>query len=309
MRFATRLAVLVSIASPLAAPLAAQAPADTLDGARFFPLAVGNEWQHDHTTYGPFTVDEEWVGAWAVTADTVVEGRSYFVLETCSDRTGAPACDPVPTLLRYDDALASVFVWAEGEESPWFELPCPLAPLSDLPDTGPCFPSEAVYYETVPTYEVGGMDLDDVLVASYLTLASGTGLGYGIGLLAGYVGDPDPQHTWQLRYAKVDGTEVGTRGFTLPSASSLTPTAPAFTARIGPNPSPGPVQAAITGATPGPLRLDAFDLLGRRVATEFRTTNGEAALSLDLSGAAPGLYVVRVSDGERTLTRRVTVAR
>ena len=80
-----------------------------------------------------------------------------------------------------------------------------------------------------------------------------------------------------------------------------------------PNPSRDAVSTAITSSTPANIELSAWDLAGRRVATVFsgqllgrRTVIWDAR---DSRGApvAPGVYLLRLSDGLTTSTRRVAV--
>ena len=70
---------------------------------------------------------------------------------------------------------------------------------------------------------------------------------------------------------------------------------------------------AITSSTPANIELSAWDLAGRRVATVFsgqllgrRTVTWDAR---DSRGApvAPGVYLLRLSNGLMTSTRRVAV--
>ena len=73
---------------------------------------------------------------------------------------------------------------------------------------------------------------------------------------------------------------------------------------VAPNPAVGTARVTWDAET-GPARLVAYDMLGREVAALEAT--GEAAL--DVSGWAPGLYVLRLETADGVQTQRFTVAR
>jgi sucrose-6-phosphate hydrolase SacC (GH32 family) len=102
--------------------------------------------------------------------------------------------------------------------------------------------------------------------------------------------------------------------------TSAAPTeAPLPELRLGapwPNPSDRPVRLPLFLPEPGPVRVAVFDTLGREVAVlldeELPAGSHEATWSgLDAGRqrAAPGVYLVRVTAGEATRTRRVTLLR
>lgn len=78
---------------------------------------------------------------------------------------------------------------------------------------------------------------------------------------------------------------------------------------------PNPVvhRAVVRYAVPeaGEVRLELFDVLGRRVAVlaEGEARAGEARVELDTSGLAGGLYLVRLQTTAGTVTQRLTVVR
>ena len=77
-----------------------------------------------------------------------------------------------------------------------------------------------------------------------------------------------------------------------------------------PNPASGFVNVAVTATTPQRFEAAAFDLLGREVFTWNVTGNESASsISLDLSGVAPGVYLVRVSWDGGSDVRVLTVTR
>ncbi len=78
-----------------------------------------------------------------------------------------------------------------------------------------------------------------------------------------------------------------------------------------PNPARGQTTLTFSLATAGAARLSVVDLLGREVAVlvEGEQGAGRHAAALDVSPLAPGVYVVRLSAGAQTATRRVVVVR
>jgi hypothetical protein len=97
-------------------------------------------------------------------------------------------------------------------------------------------------------------------------------------------------------------------------AAATSTTAPAALA-LGParpNPFSDATEFELSLPEDTDVRVEAFDALGRRVATlaAGALAAGRHVLALDGAGLAPGLYVVRaVVGGDRTLTQRVTLLR
>lgn len=78
---------------------------------------------------------------------------------------------------------------------------------------------------------------------------------------------------------------------------------------VGANPSHGRVAVSVRAETPGPARVEAFDVLGRRVAILFDGVLGAEARGLRISDVAPGIYTVRLTTRDGAASRRVTVVR
>ena len=78
---------------------------------------------------------------------------------------------------------------------------------------------------------------------------------------------------------------------------------------VMPNPAVAGARVVVEGRSAGPVRVDVFDVLGRRVARlHDGPVVGEAAFALPAALGA-GVYVVRAEAGERAVTRSVTVVR
>ncbi len=75
------------------------------------------------------------------------------------------------------------------------------------------------------------------------------------------------------------------------------------------NPFTASVRLRLTLAAPGPVRAEAFDVLGRRVAVLLDgDAAGDVALELRGEGLAPGVYTVRVVTPAGVLTQRLVRA-
>ena len=78
-----------------------------------------------------------------------------------------------------------------------------------------------------------------------------------------------------------------------------------------PNPTGGRVRVAFSTPAPGPVRLAVYDALGRTVAVlaDGPRSAGEHTSTWDASGAAAGVYLVRLEAGGAVRTRTATVVR
>jgi hypothetical protein len=78
-----------------------------------------------------------------------------------------------------------------------------------------------------------------------------------------------------------------------------------------PNPARGAATVAYALSAPADISLAVYDVLGREVAVLDRGARaaGSHAVRWAAPGAPPGLYLLRLSDGERTATRKLVVVR
>jgi len=85
----------------------------------------------------------------------------------------------------------------------------------------------------------------------------------------------------------------------------------ALSLSAAPNPARGALTVHYDLAAPARVRVAVYDALGRRVAApaDADAPAGTGAVALDVSGLAPGVYVLRVEAGSEVATRRVTVVR
>ncbi len=115
----------------------------------------------------------------------------------------------------------------------------------------------------------------------------------------------------------VDGKlePIGTFTFNrIPPASTDDGSTSAATFALAP-PAPNPAveRAAVTLrlGTPQPVRVEVFDVLGRRVATLYDgvLAAGTHPFAVDAGALRSGMYVVRARSATASATRRLTVAR
>ena len=78
-----------------------------------------------------------------------------------------------------------------------------------------------------------------------------------------------------------------------------------------PNPTRGTAQVQLTLGSPGPVRVDVFDVLGRSVMTlvDGDLRAGTRSLQLDASALSPGVYVLRAQTESETSTHHLSVVR
>ena len=108
--------------------------------------------------------------------------------------------------------------------------------------------------------------------------------------------------------APVGGVRFVGRSVARPVATATPTGTSPLTLAASPNPAPGAVRLALAGADAA--RVEAFSVLGRRVAVLHNGPMAADALVWDASGVPAGLYVVRATAADgATATVRVTVAR
>ena len=80
---------------------------------------------------------------------------------------------------------------------------------------------------------------------------------------------------------------------------------------VKPNPAHGALRIEFALSRSEPATLDVFDLVGRRVAhRELAASSGARSITLDEGASlAPGLYLVKLTQGDLQIARRAIVAR
>ncbi|WP_420456692.1 phosphodiester glycosidase family protein [Rubrivirga sp.] len=82
------------------------------------------------------------------------------------------------------------------------------------------------------------------------------------------------------------------------------------TLRLGPNPTRGRMTVHLGVRTPGPVRIEVVDVLGRTVLLDtWSAAAGETTRSLDVGGLGAGRYLVRATTAGGTEVASVTAVR
>jgi PKD repeat protein len=77
---------------------------------------------------------------------------------------------------------------------------------------------------------------------------------------------------------------------------------------VYPNPSEGLIRLAFSEASAEPVTIRVFDLMGRMILQkEANAFQGQAELTINLSSAGKGVYILRVSTGSRNKSSLVVV--
>jgi len=113
----------------------------------------------------------------------------------------------------------------------------------------------------------------------------------------------DRQGTIQLNLSSITGSPVSNETAATVSTVSLD--------AAYPNPFAGRTSLAYTLPSAQDVRVVAYDVLGREVAVLAEGTQpaGEQEVTFDAASLPSGIYVVRLTAGKTTITRRVTVVR
>lgn len=112
--------------------------------------------------------------------------------------------------------------------------------------------------------------------------------------------------SYRLRQVDTDGTA------TLTDPIMVGRDGPDELQLLGTAPNPARNQATVQYGVPeqmdGKVRLRLYDVLGRRVQSlETQARNGRHEKTLDVSGLSSGVYVLRLSAGGQSVTRKLTV--
>ncbi|MEM1057059.1 MAG: T9SS type A sorting domain-containing protein [Bacteroidota bacterium] len=181
----------------------------------------------------------------------------------------------------------------------------------DHSDSPPEF--EIDYTNVFPVQDAGGEDnLDD---AAETAFTSGEGnLEVNPMFADADRGDFRLPEGSPLLTANEDGEIIGDPNqWVLSMVVDREATPEAFGAPLTAFPNPAAARATVAFAldAPAEVRLDVFDVLGRRVATlaEGAFAAGEATVDFPADGLPSGVYVLRLEAGDAQQTLRVTVVR
>ena len=272
----------------LAMPAAAQAPPPW----SYYPLGIGDVWEYAE----PGTGNTLRVH---VARDTTITGRVYVIQERVKfDAAGTPIPQMPPFYrLRYDTLSTHVvepFTDGSGTEVPSRPAPCPFgAEDGEVADCGGAYAGVEAFMGTLT---VGDTALTGVRFKRFRFIDGDVTYAAGIGE-AERLSKTVPYR--YLAYARVSGVEYGWPRFPVPNEAGPPGAGASLAVSVWPNPSRGRATVAFALGRPEAVRVAVYDGLGRAVLARALGALGagrhEAAL--DLSGLAPGLYVIRVTAG------------
>ena len=273
---------------------------DLTPPASYYPLGVGDQWVYSWRN--PTLVGHR---RRAVTRDTVVDGRTYAVVEYAEydERAAVPEWDVTGTaLLRFDPETTDVVgLGSDGEYVHISDLGADfLGCRSPSRSDESClwFFVDGTYPGRSQAVFIGGeaVQVSSIKVSGGIADPGPPGYAAGIGELAlGYA-------SIEFAYARVGGVEYGSH----PVSTTDRPAPPAFALAAGPSPTAGPLILHLDLPAPADVTAEAFDVLGRRVwRTAAALGAGRQTLALDAGPWAPGLYVVRVVAGGAARTATV----
>jgi hypothetical protein len=298
-------------------PLQAQEP-DSLEYAlSFYPLQIGNQWDYydDGRWNEPPT---KWYTRIEVIRDTLIQEKLYRVLQhngwVKENWIDPDLWDPYPAFYTYeriDSTTGNVYAWARHFDEPQDVLIDSL--LASHPET--IINSNRLTYRWVSSHDLLSTTMlvdvytstifnqeheiryfeQDVLNAPSYTLINGIGPG-----LDGY----------SIVYARINGEEFGERLLTNLDEPETRPVA----VRLHPN-YPNPFNPSTTLRydldEPGPVRLEVFDLTGRRVAllADGPSPAGRHTVDFNATGLASGFYIARLTAGGAVQHRKMLLVR
>lgn len=308
---ARSLIVAAFVGLALGGPALAQAPQDTLDWQRYYPLAVGNAWEyHDAEIHGDLTRH-------VLVSDTTAGTHHYFrrtthhELHTLTDTLRWASHD----LVRYDTAGVVVAV-ASVEADTVAVDPCHVGDyfMRDLRlafgarTACPGVEADSVVVEGAydTSWTLDGVPIAVAAVKEYVV----DGL-----IFSEFVADIGPVgagNLWgpRLHYARVGGVEYGSP-ILMAVAAEPTPSRPDdLSLRVIQNPVRAWASFEVRASRSERGRIEVFDLSGRRVhAMPVELAPGWRRVEIPTASLAAGTYVARVSTAEGGASQRFTVLR
>ncbi|MFU8861467.1 MAG: T9SS type A sorting domain-containing protein [Cyclonatronaceae bacterium] len=294
-------------------------PTDSLEYAlSFYPIQIGNQWDYydDGSYHVPPT---QWYTRIEVVQDTLINEKQYQVLKhngwVKEHWIDPDLWDPYPAFYTYeriDSSTGNVYAWARHFDEPQEVLIDSLLAMNDLTriesnrltyrwQSSPDFLSTTLLVN-VSTRMIFNQEYEiryyeqEILNAPYYELAK------GIGLLVGAF--------YEIVYARINGEEFGERLLTSLEEPGERPLA----VRLLPN-YPNPFNPSTTLRydldEPGPVRLEVFDLTGRRVAllADDHTPAGHHTAVFNATGLASGFYIARLTTRGAVQHRKMLLVR
>lgn len=327
MKITKKYLITIPLLFLLLCPLQAKEP-DSLEYAlSFYPLHIDNQWDYYHDGHGLIPPVKSYK-IFQVTGDTLIQGQTYQIIhqrrwyeEFWVDPGVWVFTYELYTYERVDSATANVYAWAARFDSPREVLIDSL--LADEPTELPAY---RMIYNSHYDYDIM---VNDELLTDLVHIENadlfGTEhqvrtfiqdglnmLGYkladGLGIVALHLGGGG--FNSRLVYARINGEEFGERIFTNLDEPKTRP----LTVNLHPN-YPNPFNPSTTLRydldEPGTVRLEVYDLTGRRVAllVDGPAPAGRHTAVFNAAGLASGFYIARLTAGGTVQHRKMLLVR
>ena len=287
------LCVLVSLLGYLNPAGAQGVPPDTVDWQRYYPLAVDNLWEY-HDEEAPGDLFRH-----TLIADTVIGHHRYYSREVRVERRlfNDTLRSTTYDYVRYDTAgyvIAVPHVEADTlavnpcASDDDFERPLRLG-FGAAISCPPWMQEDSLFVDGGygVTWTPGGGP--PIQIASWKWYAVD---GFWLSTFFADIGPVAAGNLWgpRLHYARVGGVEYGAPILT---AAEVPPAGRSVTLSVAPNPAEGGATVRLTLPAPRDVRVEIFDILGRRVALLQSGLLGAGISLLAVPALPPGSYTVR----------------
>jgi len=319
-------AVILTIA--LFSPALQAQPADSLEYAlSFYPIQIGNQWDYYDDGNRLLPPEKTYIKI-QVTGDTLIHGQTYQIMHQrrWHERFWV---DPgvwvfareLYTYERVDSSTANVYAWAAHFDSPREVLIDSLLvgePESEIPAYRMIYTQHSDYNVMVKEFPtiLHYIEPSDFFGQAHVVRTFGQdglnwlgyGLGNRLGIVSFYFGGAGSGS--KLVYARINGEEFGERIFTNLDEPDTRPVA----IRLHPN-YPNPFNPSTNLRydldEPGPMRLEVFDLTGRRVAllSDGPASAGRHTAEFNATGLSSGIYIARLTAGGTVQHRKMLLVR
>jgi hypothetical protein len=303
--------------------------ADSLEYAlSFYPIQIGNQWDYYNDGNELIPPEKSYINI-QVIGDTLIHGHRYHILRQrrwYEEFWVAPEVWILRfdryTYERIDSASGNVYAWAAHFDSPRDVLIDRLfaKPRTELQTYRMTYLHYSIFDEMVDNESPTIFDSSnntllfgrEHVLRTYVNdqlILIGYQLADSLGIVAFHFGGPKFPDS-QLVYARINDEEFGERIFTnlyepetRPVAVSLHPNYP--------NPFNPSTTLRYDLDEPGPVRLEVYDLTGRRVAllVDGPAPAGRHTAEFNAAGLASGFYIARLNAGGTIQHRKMLLVR
>ncbi|MEM6648341.1 MAG: T9SS type A sorting domain-containing protein [Bacteroidota bacterium] len=272
----------------------AQAPPDS--SLSYFPLEIGNSWTYMHVLQHPFMPWDTLYREVTIDEEVIVNDTAYFLV-------------PLPRMfsdtLRSSDSGSRIWMRRNGYDFLFYDFNVP-ADSSGVMTLPPEFgPDYQIAYSNRPTVFVEAGSFTNGL-SLYYDIPEAVDDEFRHTFVAG-VGLMSMSSAWG--YRELASATVG--GRTVTSVQSL-PTTQRITASVYPNPARDHMTVTLPSPHHTPLSINAFDMLGRRVAQwqAAGDCDGKTCRAdLSVANLAPGTYLLQARQGDWSIAHPLIVQR